>query len=311
MSIGDPRVLFCLGNERWLRAETVRELRKRCIAPGFEETDFIRFSGPAELQAILEAAQTAPFGSPRRLVVVDGLEELTPTSAPWLKDYLARPNPKNCVVVCADKCDKEKEMLPADLQRSGQIQTVWCLPLKGQALEAWVTQRCRKKGKVLDSRAVTELVRRMGSSLQGLDLALDSLALMAGDAAGISVADVQMLIPPSVQQTAFEILDAAVAGETGRAALAMREAMALNRLNMDQFIGALGWYLRLGWKAARGTPAGAWMPQERREAVGKLQRWPAARFQGVLNDLLRADVRIKQGHPSPEWLADQLLLKLR
>lgn len=283
MSIGEPpRVLFCLGTERWLRAEAVEDLKRRCIAAGFEETDFVRFSDPdTEPQAILGAVQTAPFGSPLRLVVVDGLEEITPDSAPWLNDYLTQPNPRSCVVLCADRGG-------AALQRSAQVQILGCLPLKGPPLESWISERCRKKGKLIDARAVPELIRRIGSGLQGLDLALDSLVLKAGAAAGISQADVQALIPPSLHQTAFEILDLASAGRTGQAMQALREAMALGRMNMDQFFGALGWYLR-----------------------HRLQGWPASRFQAALEDLLRADTRIKQGHPSPEWLADQLLLKLR
>ena len=165
---------------------------------------------------------------------------------------------------------------------------------------------------MIDARAASELVRRTGAGLQALDQALESLALMSGASPGVSEADVRALVPPSLQQTAFEILDAAVAGQTDRAALALREAMAQGRLNMDQLMGAIGWYLRMGWKAARGAGVqGAWMAPERKEALSRLQRWPASRFQVLLEDLLRADTRIKQGHPSPEWLADQLLLKLR
>jgi len=283
LSTGDPPLLvLCVGTERWLRAEAIQALKSRCIAAGFEETDFVRFSDPSvDPRAILEAARTAPFGSPLRLVLVDGLEELDSGSAPWLKEYLAGPNPKSCVVICADKLGKENEF--------GQIRLIRCSPLKGRPLEEWIARRSRQKGKQIEPRAVSELVRRIGSSLQALDLALDSLTLMAGDSPAIRWAEVEALIAPSLQQTAFEILDAAAAGQTGRAALALREAMALGRMNMDQFLGALGWYLRRYYR----------------------QRWPAARFQETLEDLLRTDVRVKQGHQSPEWLADRLLLKLR
>lgn len=302
MSTGEPPLLvLCIGPERWLRAEAVQDLKGRCIAAGFEETDFVRFSDPdVEPQAILEAARTPPFGSPRRLVLVDGLQEITPDSAPWLKEYLTQPNPKSCVVVCADKFEKEKEF--------GQVRIIWCSSLKGRSLEEWVAQRCRRKEKQIDAKAVSELVRRIGSGLQALDLALDSLVLMAGDSPRITAADVEALIAPSLQQTAFEILDAAASGQTDRAVRALREAMALGRMNMDQFLGALGWYLRMAWK---GGGAMSWMPPERREALNRFRRWPASRFQDALEELLRVDVRIKQGHPSPEWLADQLLLRLR
>ncbi len=283
-------MVLCVGTERWLRQQAVEELREGCVASGFEEADFTRFSDPkTEPRAILEAVRTAPFGSPFRLVLVDGLEDLTPESVPWLKDYLAQPNPKCRVVLCADR---------SRMPRSEKVRVVSCLPLEGQALEGWVARRCERKGKPIEKAAAAELVRRMGSGLQGLDLALESLVLMAGGAA-VTRMDVEALVAPSLRQTAFEILDAAASGRMEEAARALREAMALNRLGMDQFLGAVGWYLRMGWKASRGG------------GFSRLQRWQAARFQETLEELLRSDVRIKQGHPSPEWLADRLLLKLR
>jgi len=273
-------LVLCVGPERWLRQEAVAELKRGCLATGFEETDFVRFSDPKpEPQAILEAARTAPFGSPRRLVLVDGLEELTPESVPWLKDFLAQPNPKSCVVLCADS---------SKLPRGPQVQVIFCRPLQERALEDWVVQCCRRKGKAIEGAATAELVRRLGSGLQALDQALESLVLMAGDSPAVTRSAVEMLVAPSLQQTAFEILDAAVAGRTEAAHRGLREAMALNRLGLDQFLGAVGWTLR-----------------------HRMQRWPAPRLQETLEELLRTDVRIKQGHPSPEWLADRLLLKLR
>ena len=276
-----PGVFLCIGPEPWLREQAVGELKRCCLAPGFEETDFVRLLGSdANPQAILEAARTAPFGSPRRLLLVDGLEELTLASAPWLKEILASPNPRCCVAVCADRC--------GDFPRSDRVQMIACQPLKGRAAEEWVSRRCLKKGKRMEPRAAAELVQRLGSGLQGLDRALDSLVLMAGESPDVRAADVQALIPPSLQQTAFEILDAGSSGGTARAVLALREAMALGRINMDQFMGALGWYLR-----------------------HRLRNWPNPRFQRMLEELVQTDARLKQGHPSPEWLADRLLLKLR
>ena len=274
-------MVLCIGPERWLRTQAVGELKRLCVAPGFEETDFVRFSGPdANPRYILEAARTAPFGSPRRLVVVDDWGELSAASASWLEEYLAGPNPRSCVAVCADSGG----WLPGGTQ----VRVIACQPLKGRAVEDWISQNCLKKGKRIEPAASAELVRRLGSGLQGLDLALESLVLMAGESLFVRLSDVEALIPPSLQQTAFEILDAASSGGTGRALLALREAMAQGRLGMDQFMGALGWYLR-----------------------HRLRRWPSLRFQRTLEDLLRTDARLKQGSPSPEWLADRLLLKLR
>ena len=292
MSIGSAALVFCLGGERWLRAQAVEEFKRRCVGAGFEETDFVRFSDPSlEPQQILEAARTAPFGSSLRLVVVEGIEELEPKEVPWLTEYLAHPNPQSCVMVCADQAGRYRDFIPAELQRSGRVQIVWCLPLKGSELENWIRQRAQQRGKRLDGKAVSLLMTRIGSDLQALDLALESLGLLVGDSPEVTPADVEALIAPSLRETAFDILDLAASGQVGKALEALHQASALNRVVPEQFLGALGWYYR-------------------RRGNYRIQRWPASKLQEVLEELLGAEVRIKQGHPAPKLLADQLLLRL-
>ncbi len=293
MSTGDPLVLFLLGPERWLQAEAVEGLRRRVLSAGFEETDFVRFNtGSAEPLQILEAARTAPFGSTRRVVLVEGLEELDPEELPWLVQYLGDPCRTTCLILCALRFGGGKDWLPDSLQRSGQVQLIGCLPLKDRELQDWVTQRARREGKSLEPDAADLLIQRVGTELQALALALEGLTLLAGDVDRITRAEVERLFSPSLRETAFEILDAAAAGQGARALSALHEALATGRLAMDPFLGALGWYYRKG-------------------PMVRMRRWTTGQMRRALEDLLRADVRIKQGHPDPEWLAGQLLLNLR
>ena len=273
-----------MGPERWLRARAVEELRGRCIRSGFEETDFVRFSEPPEdPQPLLEQLHTAPFGSPFRLIVVEGFGRLDPDSVPWLEKAWERPAVQARLILCADEC--------VGIPRSEWIQVILCVPLKGRALEEWLRERAKEAGLPggLDPRAAALLVARVGTGLQSLALAVEELALLAGTSGRVTEQEVRALIPPSLRETCFEILDAATAGQVGQAQRALREALAQGRIGMDQFLGALGWYYRMGWKN---------------------RRWPRARIQAAMEEVLRADLGIKLGHPAPELLADQLLLKL-
>ena len=279
-------VVLCVGPERWLRARALVEIRRQCVAEGFEETDFIRYSEPPEEpEAILSALRTSPFGSPRRLVVVDGIEELTLESAPWLSAYLKQPNPAACAFVCADRAapgffsPEQKHLL----------EMVDCRSLKGKPLEDWVTNQARESGKAIDLAAAVLLIRRVGENLQALSLCVESLVLLAGSSPRIGEAQVRAMIPPSVQETAFDILDAASAGRRAAAMESLHQAMAIGRLTLDQFFGAVGWYYRNAWKNRRIAPR---------------------QLEESLEQLLKADVQSKQGHPDPELLADQLLLNL-
>lgn len=287
MSTGNPPapVVLCVGPERWLRARAVQEIRSRCVAPGFEEADFTRFSEPpADPQPLLEQLRTAPFGSPLRLIVVEGFDRLTPESAPWLGQVLEWPAPRAQLVLCAEECE--------GIPRSGRIRVVVCASLKGRALEGWVLERAKEAGLPaggMEPGAVALLVARVGAGLQPLALAVEELALLAGPSGRVTEREVRALIPPSLRETCFEILDAAAGGQVAHAQQALREGLAQGRLGMDQFLGALGWYYRMGWRS---------------------RRWPRERVRAALEEVLQADAGIKRGHPAPELLADQLLLKL-
>lgn len=278
-----PRAVLCVGPDRWLRARAVERLRARCISPGFEETDFVRFpEPPAETEPILAALQTAPFGSPCRLVVVDGLDEISAESVPWLVAHLERERTAGCVVLCGDSA-------AAGFPNSRRVERVACQPLKGRELEKWIETRAREVGKVLDRPAVLRLIQQLGGNLQALDQAVESLALLTGTVPEITEQDVRRIVPSSVRESAFDILESAAAGRPAEAIRALQQAVGQGALTMDQFFGALGWYYRTAWKNRRLT---------KREVAE------------ALDDLLKSDVRLKQGHPDPELLAGRLLMKL-
>lgn len=292
-----PAVVLCVGPERWSRRRQIEALKRQCLAPGFEEADYTRLDCSGEVPPILEALATSPMGSSRRLVVVEGWEELTPETAPWLEPYLKRPNPKACLVLCAERFGGRGKAVPAEWQLAGERQAVvvWC---EGPDLWRWIPEQAMALGKPIQPRAAELLVRHVGTDLSALALALESLALLAGTAPEITVAHVEALIPPSLRETAFDILDAAAAGQPGRAIEALRQALAQGRITSDQFLGALGWYLRMLWDIRRGRRA------------GRLAPWDEGRFRRELRQILQTDLRLKLGDPAPELSADELLVRL-
>ncbi|MBI3332530.1 MAG: DNA polymerase III subunit delta [Candidatus Omnitrophica bacterium] len=311
MKTGDPlaSVILCVGSERWLRDRAIRQIVRRAIAPGFEETDLVRFAEPPpDPQAVLEAARTLPFGSPYRLVVIEGVEGIGEAALPWLYRYLAQPNPRACLVLCLDRLDREAEL--ASLRRSGSVGIVRCQPLKGSELKGWIVDQGTGAGCRITPEAASLLIQRLGGDLGRLALAIESLSLLASDAGRISAAHVEGLIAPSVRETAFDILDAAASGQPAAAVASLRQALASGQLTVEIFMGALGWYYRMAWKARKGAPSSSWNSGSRQAALRRMGRWPEGKLRVAFEEVLRADAALKWGHPNPELLADQLLLEL-
>ena len=305
-----PVLLLCIGPERWLQLQAIERLKTQCIAPGFEEMDLVRWpEPPQEPQVILEAVRTCAFGSPYRLVVVDGLSELSLKTAPWLPAYLNHPNPKACLSLCAQRLEPDIRPLFSK-KKPGLIQIRWCHPLKGKELEAWILDQAKAAGAVIEPEAARLLVTRVGSELQSLALAVESLSLLVGESSRITAKDVEALIAPSVRETAFDILDHAAAGRLSMALETLRQALTQGRLTVEQLMGALGWYYRMVWKSQKGLASGFWISPNRQAALSRLMRWPEPKLREAFDQVLEADAALKLGHPAPELLADQLLLEL-
>ena len=288
--------------------QALQSLKSQCLAPGFEEMDFLRLSEPPEdPQSVFEAARVSPFGSPRRLIVVNGLEKLDEEWLAALWAYLAHPNPKACVLIYSTEEGKSFRP-PAVLER--QLQVVWCREIKGRELNDWVVRRATESGTAIDPAAAALLMGRVGSDLQSLGAALEALALLAGPGSRILPAHVEALIAPSMKETAFDILDAAAAGRPDRAIGLLRLALQQGQISMEQFMGALGWYYRMVWKSKHGRGGTGWMSPGRQAALRRLTRWPDGKLQGAFEEVLRADVGLRLGAPVPELTADQLLLEL-
>lgn len=314
LKIGDypPAVTFLIGQEGWLKDQAIARFKKSCLAPGFEEVDLTRFSEtPALPSAILEALQTAPFGSPRRLVIVEGLSEVGESTFSWLTPYLARPNPKAALGLCAEKLEGNKPIFLRE-QRAGRVQILFCQPLKGRELEAWLVGQAQLLHKELKPPAAGLLIRRLGNNLKVLESALESLALYCGSSPAIDAKAVEALISPSVKETAFDILDQAASGFLGAAIGLLRQALAQGKISVEQLMGALGWIYRMAWKSKQtSTPSSfGWGSRDRQLALERLSRWSFAELEEALEEVLEADASIKLGNPAPELLANRLLLRL-
>ncbi len=304
-----PSLLLCVGPEKWLQAQAIERLKSQCLSPGFEEMDFIRFDEPtAAPHVILEAVKTSPFGSPYRLVVVDGIEEMDADSMPWLPLCLDQPNPRVRLVVCAGRLDEKTQGLLR--KKPEAVQILWCQPLKGKELRDWIVREGKLAGKVIEPEAAALLIGRCGAELHALAMAIESLSLLVGTVEKITVADVESLIAPSMRETAFDILDEAAAGRPAKAIEALRQALLQGHLTVEQLMGALGWYYRMVWKAQSGVGGGSWGSPNRPAALARLTRWPQPKLQAALEEILQADAALKLSHPTPELMADQLLLKL-
>ncbi len=201
--------IYILGSEHPLLIErSLTAIRDAAVPPearGFNY-DVVDAKG-ASAQQVLAAAQTLPMMAARRLVLVRDLADMPAEQLNRLIDYLAEPNPTTVLVGVTRKIDKRIKFYAAAKKRSYLHELA-----PPRSLLPWLRDEARARAASVSKGVCERLIEVVGKDMARLALALDQLALYAGERA-ITVEDVDDLIADTRERTVFELTDAIGAGD--------------------------------------------------------------------------------------------------
>ncbi len=212
-----------------------------------------RFDGAlADLQAVRMAAETLPFLTAGRLVLVEGLpkpkrgeadrEESAAASAPpaeppatkgkrgakkpsaaaQAREFAAGlaelaatiPTTTTLVVLVAEELPKTHPLLVAAAQH-GKV--VLAAPRTGAALDQWLAARAKAEQARLEPEAARLLIQMTAGNQRLLAMEVAKLATYVGAGGTIDRAVVQRLVPDDREARVFDLTDALARGERARA----------------------------------------------------------------------------------------------
>jgi DNA polymerase III subunit delta len=242
----EPVYLFD-GEEIFFHEEGIRLLGKSVLSAGAGSLDreSIR-GGERSLHEILDLASTYPMGGGIRLIVVRESDEIRMEDPGPLKDYLARPNPRSCLVFSDARFDRRR-LLHRTLV-AGAVR-VDCGALDDLRTAQWVRDRLRARGFGITSDLAEAIAAGGGASgLARLDGELQKLMGAVGSPRPIEASDLAILADVPRVADAFRLAAQIARGERGAALLAVR---ALLRSGEDpvHLLGGLSWYFRNALKA--------------------------------------------------------------
>ena len=232
-SAGLQAVYLFHGEEDRLKEEAVAALAGRIIDPDFAEFDReVLNADGTDVAAIMAAAGQIPFGSERRLVIVNGLELWRERGKQVEADKLAEglnKLPAGCCVVLVVKAGddegRRKTALTAKVdnivKKIGAV--VACHTLKGENLADWVTERAAREGKRIGPEAVSMLVQTVGAEMRPLEMEITKLVCFVGDRPAITARDVGLVVASSPEDVMFAAIDAISRRQTDRALTLLAE----------------------------------------------------------------------------------------
>lgn len=224
-----PRVLLLCGKEDFLISWAKNYLKDALVNPACEALDCAVFSeSTIDAQAIMQACDTLPLMSERKLVIVDEPDaltaqqprDMTASEIQALTDYIPKVPETTMLVFCCVKPNKTKSIYKS-IAKNGIVYDF--TPLDDASLGSWMVKRFAAAGKTADRRELTDFARICGYgdsernyNLYNLENDLKKIFALY-DKQSIGLEDMLAAAQGQAEVNAFKILDCAFAGKKGKA----------------------------------------------------------------------------------------------
>ena len=313
-----PSLLLFEGEEEQLKRKALQELRAKILPEGMEELNETVMDAP-ETDALIAAAETLPFLSEKRLVIIRDHPALTGRAEADedLIDYLKRSSPSTVLLFyCSQKPDKRKKLFTT-VQKAGGV--VSFLPLKDRALTTFVTESFRELQRECDERTAEYLIFTCGTDTSLLKAEIAKIAAHGAPGSPVHPDEVTTLATPSTECTVFQMVDAVVSGQNARAFTLFRNqlqagtdrvfilAMLLRQFRLMQHIKIMQFEKQSPAKirSALGVPPFA-ADQHMRQAAA----YSGGEVKRAVQLCLDTETGIKTGQLNAEGAVEAVLLKL-
>jgi DNA polymerase-3 subunit delta len=207
-------VYLIYGSEQLLLDRGVRRLKDRLAKVADLDFNMETFDGDsATADQVVNAANTMPFLSERRLVVVRGVDRMPAADQSALADYAKDPAPYTALVLVATKINRGSRLYKAVDALGGASE--YPAPKRGE-YPAEVTKLFAEHGKQASGDAARALVEAVGRDLRRLDSEIDKVVAYVGSRARVDASDIAAVVT-SDAVSVFEYLDALGSRDLGRA----------------------------------------------------------------------------------------------
>lgn len=191
----------------------------------------------AEPQAVIDAVQSPPFLSARKLVMVRDLSQSKPT-VELVEQIISSISEAVDLVIYEPQIDKRTAYFK-ELKKLTELEEYGALD--GPELVKWLVLEAAARGGQLSSSDANTLVERIGENQSLLSNELDKLITYEP---AISRQTIELLSAKTPQSRVFDLLDAAFSGNKRRA-LELYEEQRVQKVEPQAILALIVWQLQL------------------------------------------------------------------
>ena len=240
-----PAVVVMLGDETALIEDAVGALRARAVPGAAAAFNAAAYRAGEGISDALAQAQTQPMMSRYRFVDVRELENAPAEGLTALQAYMAAPNPSTVFVMRGSKVGTTKaaRAFQAAAKKAGCLRT---FRSKDQDPARLARARVEEAGCRIEPSALRRLIALTGTNTAQLRMEVDKLVCAVGGEGVIGVAEVEQACSLVAEAIAWELTDAIVARDSGRAMAACERLLGGGgaQRSAHQLIGTVAWQMR-------------------------------------------------------------------
>lgn len=219
----DP-VYVLSGTETYFIDETIRRMKQALEQTGEIETTIFDLE-EVPVQHVMEEADTIPFFSEKKLIIAknasflkatDNSKEKIAHDLKALELWLRHPADFSVTLFIApyEKLDERKKITK---QMKELAHVVHAEAPKERDLAVWIQNEVSSRQKQINEQAIQKLIELVGLDMLHLQMEVDKLCHYIGEEGTIQLEDVEELVAKTLEQDAFKLLNAYIAGDVSTA----------------------------------------------------------------------------------------------
>lgn len=311
------------GAEDYVKREALEKLRGAILPVGLEALNETVLES-VNAGAIIEAAETLPVMSDRRLIIVrdwaplmSGAAKDEENEGARIQAWLDKPcDSSTLVFFMRAECDQRKKLVKALAARN---MIVDFSQLTEPEIRKWVAARLKPLGKKMSALAIQQLIFTAGKELTRLDGELSKLAAYSGERSEIDENDIEQIVSPSLEFGAFDMLNHLFDGDSAGAYRTL-ELMLERGANRIGILASVTRQLR-GMTFMKIAAESGKSADEAGKALGlnsyaakimaqKSRRFNSSALEELYNAAIDADYAIKSGRARDAAALDMLFIKI-
>jgi len=298
-------VVLIYGNHRLLVEEEVKKAQAKIAEKGDIDLNLETFeAGVDPFEDALQAAETLPFGSDKRYVIVKEAQKLTAAEVKQLVRYMEDPAESSLLVLAAVELKPTSGLVKA-VEKGGRVREV---TKRRDQVPGWIRSRFKARNLRISGKAIAYLQEALGDDLMAIEGAVEKISLYHEGEEAVELEEVVLLVTPSAEKFMYELVDRVALGDADQALKLLRRLLQQGE-RTTYILSALARHFRLLllYQALRedgrqeaDIVAYMKLPKNRAWMVSKKFKPQAARFDEeklgqALSLLVKVDTGIKTG----------------